>query len=137
VSDRDATLDRLEDQLALYEQRSLRNQRLFTITKTVEVVAAAAIPVAVFLVTSKWLPAALGASVLLLEGLQLLNRYQQNWIADRSTTEALKHEKYLFLAKAGPYAAAPDPRRLLDERVEGLVSQEHSSWVSGGKHLRN
>ena len=48
----------------------------------------------------------------------------------RSTAEALKHEKYLFLSSAGPYAAA-DRLRLLAERVEDLVSQEHAKWTQG------
>ena len=45
-------------------------------------------------------------------------------------TERLKHEKFLFTAGAGPYKAAVDPERLLAERVESLVSQEHAAWAS-------
>ena len=54
------------------------------------------------------IPAALGALIVVLEGVQQLNQYQQNWSAYRSTCEALKHEKYLFLAHAGPYAGSED-----------------------------
>jgi hypothetical protein len=46
----------------------------------------------------------------------------------RSTAEALKHEKYLFLSQAGPYTG-PERLRVLAERVEGLVSQEHAKWT--------
>jgi len=63
-----------------------------------------------------------------LEGLQQLQQYQQNWITYRATCERLKHEKFLFAAHAGPYATAPRPEALLAERVEGLVSQEHAAW---------
>jgi Protein of unknown function (DUF4231) len=73
---------------------------------------------------------AMGASIALLEGLQQLNQYHQNWITFRSTAEALKHEKSLFLSTAGPYAAAVNPRALLAERIESLVSQEHAKWAS-------
>jgi hypothetical protein len=59
-----------------------------------------------------------------------MNQYHPNWITYRSTSEALKHEKYLYLAKAGPYAAAADAHVLLAERIESLVSQEHANWVS-------
>jgi hypothetical protein len=34
------------------------------------------------------------------------------------------------LSTAGPYAAADNPRALLAERVESLVSQEHAKWAS-------
>ena len=67
---------------------------------------------------------------MVLEGLQQLQQYQQNWTTYRSTCERLKHEKYLFLARAGSYRTAKRPDALLAERVEGLVSQEHAKWVS-------
>lgn len=66
----------------------------------------------------------------LAEGLQHLNQYQANWIAYRSTCEDLKHEKYLYLAQAGPYGSAEKALSLLAERIEGTVSQEHAKWVS-------
>jgi hypothetical protein len=50
-------------------------------------------------------------------------------VSYRSTCEWLEHEKYLYLAGAGPYADATNPARLLATRVEGLISQEHASWV--------
>ena len=58
-----------------------------------------------------------------------LNQYQQNWASYRSTAEALKHEKHLFLGEAGPYRNAESPKPLLADRIEGLVSQEHAKWV--------
>jgi Protein of unknown function (DUF4231) len=67
---------------------------------------------------------------LIVEGLQQLNQYHANWISYRSTCEALKHEKYLFLAAAGPYAKVDDPLPLLADRIEGLISQEHAKWIS-------
>ena len=72
----------------------------------------------------------LGVLITVLEGTLHLNQYQQNWTAYRSTCESLKHEKYVFLAKASPYAGVADPRALLAERVESLVSQEHAKWAS-------
>ncbi len=72
---------------------------------------------------------ALGVAIVVLEGLQSLNQNHDNWTRYRSTTEALKHEKYLWLAHAGPYATAANPDQLLAERVEGLVSEEHAKWV--------
>jgi hypothetical protein len=71
-----------------------------------------------------------GALIVVVEGLQQLQQYQQKWTTYRSTCERLKHDKYLYLAQAGPYTKAPRPEALLAERVEGLVSQEHAAWVS-------
>lgn len=126
----DPTLERLEDQISWYDRKSEASQRRFKVLKAVQVLAAAAIPVVATLDAHAAVPAALGAAVVLIEGFLQLGQYQQNWIAYRSTCEALKHEKYLFLAGAGPYAGAVDARPLLADRIEGLISQEHAKWVS-------
>lgn len=122
---------RLDDQIAWYDARSGYCQKMFKGLKLTELVAAGAIPLlAGVSVTQPWIMGILGAAVVVLEGVQHLNQYQGNWIAYRSTAEALKHEKYLHAAKAGPYAASENPDALLAERVEGLVSQEHAKWVT-------
>jgi hypothetical protein len=74
--------------------------------------------------------ALLGVGVVVLEGLQHLNQYHQLWLGYRSTCEALQHEKFLFLADAGPYGATEDKRAHLAERIEELISNEHTRWVS-------
>jgi uncharacterized protein DUF4231 len=121
---------RLEDQIVWYDAKSGQNQRWFKALKTCQIVVAAAIPVAAAASAPVWLMGAGGAVIVVLEGLQQLQQYQQNWIAYRSTCERLKHEKFLFLSRAGPYGGVPNPESLLAERVEGLVSQEHAAWVS-------
>jgi len=100
------------------------------VLKLCQIVTAAAIPVAAGVSGPVWLVGGGGALIVVLEGLQQLQQYQQNWTTYRSTCERLKHEKFLFLARAGPYATVPNPETLLAERVEGLVSQEHAAWIS-------
>jgi hypothetical protein len=121
---------RLEDQISWYSIKSQQNQRWFKLLKLCQIVAAAVIPVAAAESAPAWLISGVGALILVLEGVQQLQQYQQNWTTYRSTAERLKHEKFLFLARAGPYAAAANPEALLAERVEGLVSQEHAAWAS-------
>jgi hypothetical protein len=72
---------------------------------------------------------ALGAVVVVLEGLQQLFQFQQNWIAYRVTAQALTRERSLCLAGAGPYANAERPVALLAQRVERIVSQESGAWA--------
>jgi hypothetical protein len=122
--------ERLETQIAWYDRTSSRNQGWFKRLKVAQIVTAAALPVAAGVSAPLWLMGGGGALIVVLEGLQQLQQYQQNWTTYRSTCERLKHEKYLFLAGAGPYTSAPRPESLLAERVEGLVSQEHAAWVS-------
>lgn len=122
--------ERLEDQVGWYDRKSQGAQRAFKRLKVLQLVAAAAVPVVAAAEASPWLTAAFGGVVLVLEGVQQLGQYQNNWITYRSTCEALKHEKYLYLAGAGAYRNSEDPSVVLAEHVEGLVSQEHARWVS-------
>jgi hypothetical protein len=125
-------MQRLDDQISWYDKRSNRNQRLFKLLKVIVIGAAALIPfLAGLIIVPHWIIGTLGMVVAVTEGIQQLNQYHANWISYRSTCEALKHEKYLYLAKAGPYSVAQDPRSLLAERIESLVSQEHAKWASG------
>jgi hypothetical protein len=128
----DPILDRLEDQIAWYNGKSVVAQRYFKRFKIAEIVAAAAIPLlsGADFPYVKWVIAGLGVVITILEGLLHLNQYQQIWTMYRSTCEALKHEKFLYLALAGPYAGPANPRAVLAERVEALVSQEHAQWAS-------
>jgi Protein of unknown function (DUF4231) len=122
--------NRVQDQITWYDTKSRFNQRWFKGLKVCQIVTAAAIPVAAGAAAPAWLVGGAGALIVVLEGLQQLQQYQQNWTTYRATCERLKHEQFLFMAGAGPYGVAPDPEALLAERVESLVSQEHAAWVS-------
>jgi hypothetical protein len=130
------TLERLEHQIGWYDRKSQIAQRSYKVLKLLQVIATGLIPlVAVFgLPEPERISAVLALVALILEGAQQLNQYQQNWISYRSTCEALKHEKHLYLAGAGPYLGANDALVLLADRVEALISQEHAKWVSVQEH---
>src|SRR5271166_7149339 len=133
------TLDRLEDQIGWYDKKSQSAQRWYKALKLLQVLIAALIPLAsVFPVPQpQWFTAVLGIGVLVIEALQQLNQYQQNWISYRTTCESLKHEKYLFLAEAGPYENTQRPMAVLANRIEALISQEHAKWVSNQEQETN
>jgi hypothetical protein len=126
------TLQRLEDQISWYDRKSQNAQSWFKALKIVQLVAAGMIPLTVVfgIPGPEKVTTVLALLVLVVEGLQQLNQYQSNWISYRSTCEALRHEKYLFLAGAGPYAKAEQDLPLLADRIEGLISQEHAKWLS-------
>jgi hypothetical protein len=120
--------DRLEDQLGWYGRKSAAAQRAYNRVKLGQLVVGAAVPVFAGLQVSAAVTAALAALVVVAEGAQQLYQWHTNWILYRSTAESLKHEKYLYLAAAGPYRTG-DRHRVLAERLEGLVSQEHAKWT--------
>jgi len=126
----DATWARLEDQLRWYDRKSSVAQRAYKRVKVAQLVLAAGVPVAVASSAPDVFTAMLGGLVVVLEGVQQLYQWQTNWVLYRSTHESLAHERFLFLAGAGPYSG-PERRRVLAERIEGLVSQEHAKWTEG------
>jgi uncharacterized protein DUF4231 len=128
----DPTWDRLEEQLKWYDRKSATSQRAYKRVKVAQLVLAAGVPVAVASHAPGAVTASLGALVVVLEGVQQLYQWQTDWVLYRSTNESLKHEKFLFLAGAGPYSG-PEPHRVLAERMEGLVLHEHTKWTEGRK----
>lgn len=125
----DPTWDRLEQQLSWFSRKSAENQRHYKWLKLLEIAIAAALPVVAAVHSPVWVTGSLAAVIVVLEGAQHLYQFQEHWITYRSTAEALKHEQYLYLAGAGPYAGN-DRHRQLVERLEGLLSQENTKWAA-------
>ena len=125
----DPTWERLEDSIGWYDRRSGENQRWFRWLKLLELAVAASLPVVAGIGSPVWVTGGLAAVVVVLEGAQHLFQFHEHWISYRSTAEMLKHERYLYLAQAGPYGGE-DRRSQLATRTEALVSREHAKWVS-------
>lgn len=122
---------RLDDQIRWYDAKSGSAQRWFKGLRAAEIVFAAAIPVLASFAEGSALigplMGILGALVVVLAGILSLQQYQERWVEYRATAESLKHEKYLYLTGTDPYAG-PDAFPLLVQRVEALISKEHSAW---------
>jgi hypothetical protein len=133
-------LARLNDQISYHERKSAKCQRYYKRIKSTEIVAAALIPFLATLHVADTHPtlrvaiavgtALTGVLITILEGVLQLNQYQQLWLTSRSACEAMNHEKYLYLAKAGDYAKSTDPAGLLAERTEAIGLQENTKWAS-------
>jgi hypothetical protein len=127
----DPTWERLEDQLTWYDTKSGYNQRHYKWLKVLEIAVAAALPVVASVHSPVWVTGGLAAVVVVLEGIQHIFQYQEHWITYRATAEALKRERYLYLAQAGPYTG-DDRHAQLAGRIESLLSQENAKWAATG-----
>lgn len=123
--------ERLEAQIEWYDRKSGSNQRSYKLGRLFVLAASASIPM-LALNEYSTVVAALGTLIALAEGGQHLYQWQHNWITYRSTCEALRHEKYCYIERADPYDTDDDraARKLLVERVESLISTEHSKWIA-------
>ena len=86
----------------MVQPQEQRRERAFIRLKVVELIIAAAVPVVAAARGPALLTAALAAVIIVLEAMQQLFQWQTNWVLYPSTTEALKHETFLFLSYAGP-----------------------------------
>ena len=129
-------LRRIDTYLDYYDKRSLFNQRWYRRLKITQLVAAALIPVVASVNASGWVTGGLGSLVVVVEGIQQLYQFQERWLACRSTGEALRREQHLYQIRAGDYATSGDAPRLLAERVEALISQEHARWTAAHEASR-
>ena len=132
--------DRVDLQIEWYDRKSSTNQRCFRWLRIVEIVAAASIPLLVGYADTvaefKVVIGVLGLMIAVIAGVLGLYQFQESWTGYRATCEALKQEKYLFLTKTQPYEQG-DSFSLFVQRVENLISKEHSNWSQytriGGK----
>lgn len=123
---------RLDDQINWYDTKSLSCQKWYKRLRKIELALSASIPIIVGLglinICGKIYIAIAGATITIITGIHGLYDYQEHWIEYRSTSEILKHEKYLYLTGSGPYADTPNPFNLLVERTEGIISRENINW---------
>jgi hypothetical protein len=130
-----AAWDRLEEQIGWYDRKSAHAKRWYHRLKVAQILVAAAIPVTVAANADQVSAAVLGSLIVVIEGFQQLFQFHSNWTTYRSTCERLKHEKYLYASRGGPYSGT-DPDARLAERVEGLVSQEHAAWTTTQREVK-
>jgi Protein of unknown function (DUF4231) len=130
--------ERLEAQIAWYDRKASANQRAYKWSKIAIIVLAISLPilaeyghVGAFERAPAFLVGLAAGAILLLEGLQHLYKWQENWILYRATCEGLRHEQHLFHETAGPYAGLrpEQANRVLAERTGALAMAEHSKWV--------
>ena len=134
ISQDDYFKERLDNQIDWYDKKSVQSQKWFKRLQVTVIVCSATIP---FLsgymdettLYLKIVVGLLGLAIAAITAVLGLYQFQANWLEYRTTCETLRHEKYLFLAKASPYNEG-EPFLLLVERIEGLISKENTNWQS-------
>ena len=130
---------RLKKQREWYSKESAKNRKYYHLVKLFQIVLAGLIPLITLIDYSvmKYVIALFGAIIAAIEGIQHLFQFHTLWFEYRSTSEHLKHEKYLFLAQSGPYRnqSEQDGLKLLAERIEEHISKEHAKWIDTSKKM--
>jgi hypothetical protein len=126
--------DRASDQQRYYSGKSGLYQKRFKALKFVSLLATACVPAAAAVLSEgqlKLAVTALGVLVAAVEGWLMIAQYPQLWVSYRASSELIKREQSLFLARAGDYDGKDDASalRALAERTETIVSAENNQWV--------
>jgi hypothetical protein len=136
ITERQYLQERLDNQITWYSAKSAKCQDRHKSLRMTEVVAAALIPfiagMGSTITYGAWITGALGALIAITAAASGIFKYHENWIQYRATSEQLKQEKFLFLARTGPYAGE-DAFQALVGRIESLIAKENSTWTASFK----
>ena len=130
MADDAQVLRRVNRQIQWYDRHATTARIWYCGIKIAQIVLAAGVPVAAGLDLPKLITGSLGGLVVVLEGIQQLYRFHDNWVRYRWTNAAMEREKALWAARAGDYADADRPDALLALRIEDLTSREATQWVA-------
>lgn len=125
--------NRIEVQISWYDRRSQINQRWYKGLQLSQFILATSIPFLAGYISDGdnkvvFAIGLIGFLTAILVAILGLYKFQENWIKYRTTCEALKHEKYLFLTSSVPYEIESN-FSLLVQRVENLISSENINWA--------
>jgi hypothetical protein len=128
--------ERLQFQIEWHSGKARHNKKMFRLYEIIILVSGAIIPIVNAIdygdFQTRSISSILGGIVVISTGLSQLEKYQENWILYRTSTELLKKEKYFFENNVGEYINLDEDKKmkLLVERVESIVSSETSKYFS-------
>jgi hypothetical protein len=132
--------ERVNDQINWYEKKGSSNKKMFLRLKVSETILALLIPLLVGYITDdmiglKVIVGLIGVVVAVLANTITLFKFQENWVEYRAVAESLKHEKYLYITKAGIYTDG-NTFPVFVERFEGYLSKENAQWTTYIKYKK-
>ena len=125
--------ERLDDQIKWYSGKSRYNQNMYKRLGLLQIISASLIPLlsglSSMICYSEWIIGILGVIIAVATGASALYKFHENWLAYRTTSEALQHEKLLYLTQTIPYDN--DERfQTLVSRAESIMANENQNWLA-------
>ena len=129
--------ERVLDQINWYGQKSARNKNWYYICRSTIIISGAMIPLLVGYAEDgrnwpKYLAGALGALIVIAEGIMSLKKYRENWSIYRATGENLRREQLMFENNVGEDYASADEEAFKHFvlRAEKIMASENEEWTS-------
>jgi Protein of unknown function (DUF4231)/Protein of unknown function (DUF2795) len=142
--------ERLDNQISWYAKKAAYNKLRFRICQLIVIVASAVIPIINLGIpltdsvspnapyVALGITAILGAVITIVAALSQMDAYFETWVLYRTTAEALKRERFLYINNAADYSGLTEEvkNKLLVERIEAMLSSENSKFLSLQQHAR-
>lgn len=127
--------NRYNQQIDYYNKAAIRNHRAYTILQFTLIILSAITPVLIVIggESGRWLAVLVSAIVAITASTLKVFKFQENWINYRTTCETLRKEFHYFQARIYDYENVDDPEAVFVDRVETLISREHTLWLISHK----
>lgn len=121
--------NRYKKAVSWYNKKSVLNKKVYYCFQIMVIIVAAITPILAVL-ELKW-PTVISASLIAIAtGIIKFMKLEEHWLSYRTICETLKKEPNLMMAELSDYALCEDKNKLFVDRVESLISREHTLWVS-------
>lgn len=130
---KDYVRDRVDNQIAWYDKKSLSCQKKYKTIQLIEIILAAVLPLlAGYTQIHYSIPiiiGLIGVAITILESVTKLYKYHENWIQYRSTCELLKYHKNLYETGSSPYNQEDETiDNIFVRNIEQIISSENNHW---------
>jgi hypothetical protein len=116
-----------------YQRQAKQARVAYRILGTTQLLAALVIAISVAISAPTWMAPTLGGVIALAEGIRTLFGFKDAYPTYTRTAAELRNEAWLYAQKAGRYARADEPVRLLAERVVEISHAETEDWEAALK----
>jgi hypothetical protein len=119
----------LQRSFLFYHRYAGANRLGYLALRTTVLVAGALVPIMALATSRQVVVAALGALIVVAEGVAQLTQVHDHWVRYRRTAEALRREAIAFASSAGVYGSGDltDNQRLAS-RILDLEAEENNAW---------
>jgi hypothetical protein len=125
----DFTWQQVSRDFAWYSSAACRSRAGYLTLKVVSLLLAAAVTVLAAVSAPALVTASVGASIVVVEGLQQLFKLQPNWVRYRAVTETLREHAYRYATRLAPYDDRATAQVRFGEAYAGLIADERSQWL--------
>lgn len=129
-------IDQAKQQQEYHSKKAKSYKRSHQILQIIIVVGALIVPVLLTIDgMPKIVPTLVSILVAIASGFENVFKNGENWIAFRRTSEIIKREQRMFLARAGEYAVS-NPFDVFVQRVEATLGEQNQTFVQAHANER-